>query len=275
MKVMTLLENTAVSDDLRHAHGLSLYVETPTRKLLFDMGPNAGFLENAEKLGVDIAAVDMAFLSHGHYDHSGGMELFCKRNDHAKIVLHQDAFGDFWAVSPKGNTYIGIDPHFKKFADRFVFTHGQAVIEDGLQVFSDIVTSDYPSSANGTLREKIGDSYPPEDFRHEQNLLVTAEGKTLLLAGCAHRGIVNILRRSEAILGRSPDVVCAGFHLYNPTTGAPEPRELIEAVGAELKARTGTVYYTGHCTGGEAFAILRESLGDRIQPLSGGRGFEI
>ena len=72
MKIVTLLENTAGREGLRAAHGLSLYIETPRHKLLFDMGPNEDFLANAGALGVDLTAVDLAVLSHGHYDHGGG-----------------------------------------------------------------------------------------------------------------------------------------------------------------------------------------------------------
>lgn len=275
MKVITLLENTARKETLCRAHGLSLYLETPAHKILCDMGPNAGFLENAQALGVDIAAVDIAFLSHGHYDHAGGMELFCKRNDHAKIYLHADAFGPFYAVDgEKKVRYIGIDPAFRKYSDRFVFCRGHQVIDNELQVFSDIATHDYPTSANGSLREKVGEELRPQDFRDEQDLLITAQGKAVLVAGCAHRGIVNILRRAEELLGRAPDALFSGFHLTNPGLGVDEPETLIRAVGEELRRRP-THYYTGHCTGQGPYAILKEMLGDQITYMAGGTEFTL
>lgn len=275
MRVVTLLENTACEADFRHVHGLSLYLEAGEHKILFDMGPNAAFLENADKLGVDVGAVDTAFLSHGHYDHAGGLELFLKRNSRAKVYLSSLAFGEFYAErAGEEPEYIGMDPRLEKFKDRFVLTGEHLKIDSELQVFSDIHTNDYHSSANDSLRVKRGEDLPPDDFHHEQDLLITAEGKTVLLAGCAHRGIVNILRRAEELLGRAPDAVIAGFHLYNPGTGVPEPRELIEAVGQELLRRP-TKYYTGHCTGQEAYDILKEILGDRLCRLSGGAEFTI
>lgn len=278
MKVITLLENTAVSGELKHAHGLSLYIETPCHRILCDMGPNADFLENAEALGVDIGAVDIAFLSHGHYDHAGGLELFCKRNSRAKIYLHADAFGPYYALDTRSGvekaTFIGIDPAFRKYAERFVFCRDRQVIDGELQVFSDIPARDYLVSANGTLREKVGEELRPQDFRDEQDLLITAEGKTVLAAGCAHRGIVNILRRAETILGRAPDYVFSGFHLTNPGMGVDEPEALIRAVGEELKRRP-TVYATGHCTGQGPYAILRDMLGEQMRYMSGGTVFEL
>lgn len=111
MKIVTLLENTACREGLRAAHGLSLYIETPRHKLLFDMGPNEDFLANAGALGVDLTAVDLAVLSHGHYDHGRGLAAFCRCNDHAPVYIHSDAFGAFYALDEGGEPrYIGLAP---------------------------------------------------------------------------------------------------------------------------------------------------------------------
>jgi 7,8-dihydropterin-6-yl-methyl-4-(beta-D-ribofuranosyl)aminobenzene 5'-phosphate synthase len=276
MRLVTLLENTARRDDLRHAHGLSLYVETTRNRILFDMGPNDAFLVNAERMGVDLTRVDLAFLSHGHSDHGGGLELFCRCNSKAKIYMSWLAFGSYYAVEPeKEPVYIGLDQQMQADAERFCPVSGVTRPADGLTLFSDVTGDDYHSSANDKLREKHGAEYPKDAFRHEQNLLIEDGGKTLLLAGCAHKGIVNILRRAEELLGRSPDAVCAGFHLYNPGPNIPEPPELVEAVGRELAARRNTIYYTGHCTGETAFCQLKPILGDRLRAISTGADYTI
>ena len=114
----------------------------------------------------------------------------------------------------------------------------------------------------------------PDTFAHEQDLLVTAEGKAVLIAGCAHRGIVNILRRCEELLGRSPDYLFAGFHLHDPATGRPEPEALLRAVAEELAARP-TRYFTGHCTGEAAYGVLKERLGDQLSHMGGGMTFAL
>ena len=276
MKITTLLENTVCRDDFKCEHGLSLYIETAKHKLLFDMGPNAMFLENAETLGIDLSAVDTAFLSHAHNDHCGGLELFCRRNAAAPVYLQKRVFGSYYVVTPDKCRFIGLDSALKPYArERFRYGENCAVIDEELTVFSDIKTHDLRSHANDTLREKVGGEYPPDRFLHEQNLIVTERGKSALFAGCAHNGIVNILRRAEEILGRAPDAVFAGFHLYNPTLRAPEPRELVDAVGRELKAREHTRYITGHCTGEAAYGWLKEILGDRLDYMAGGTVFEV
>lgn len=275
MKITVLLENTSCRADVQHEHGLSIHIATDKHKILFDMGPNAMFLENAERLGVDVGAVDIAILSHAHDDHCGGLELFCKRNSRADIYLQKEAWGAYYVVTPAKTEYIGLDRALRKYESRFRFTAGDTAIDGELRLFSGGMGRDLWSHANDTLREKAGGAYPPDRFRHEQNLIVTENGKSVLFAGCAHNGIVNILRRAEGLLGRAPDAVFAGFHLYNPSLAQSEPRALVEEIGRELAARSATRYYTGHCTGQEAFAILRETLGERLAAIHGGDVFEI
>ncbi len=278
MKITVLLENTVCRDDLKCGHGLSMHIATARHSILFDMGPNAMFLENAQALGVDLAGVDVAFLSHAHDDHSGGLELFCKRNETAPVYLQKESWGEYYVVTPQKCKFIGLDRALKKYGSRFRLADGVTAVDEELTLFSGGMGREYWSHANDTLRVKRGDrpeEYPKDEFRHEQDLIVTEGGKAVLFGGCAHNGIVNILRRAEELLGRAPDAVFAGFHLFNPSLGTAEPRALIEAIAAELKARGGTTFYTGHCTGQEAFDILRETLGDRLVAMHTGSVFEL
>ena len=91
MIVKVLSENTSSSEKLGSEHGLSLYIETETHKILFDTGASGLFAENAEKMGVDLTRIDLAVISHGHYDHGGGLKTFLGINNRAKIYLHQMA----------------------------------------------------------------------------------------------------------------------------------------------------------------------------------------
>lgn len=276
MKAVTLFENTALRDDLASAHGLSVYLETPKHKILCDMGPNDAFWDNAEKLNIDLTQVDIAFLSHGHYDHSGGLLRFLRENRKAKVYLSKEAFGQFYYIAPGEKTrYIGIDPALKEFSDRLVLTGDQLIIDDELQVFSDIRTADYHSYANENLFRLVDGAYLKENFHHEQDLLITAQGKTVLVAGCAHRGIVNILRRAEELTAGKMDHVLSGFHLYTQGELTAAQWELIDAVRHELMARKQTHFYTGHCTGETPFRIMKEQMGSQMDRLTGGAEFTL
>ena len=100
MKITALIENLPLSDEIQAEHGLSLYIEAEGKKILFDMGQTNLFAENAAKLGVDLTKVDLAILSHGHYDHGGGMQRFFEINKQAPVYINQNSFGEFF----NGNT---------------------------------------------------------------------------------------------------------------------------------------------------------------------------
>ena len=276
MKVITLLENTACREDVAVGHGLSQYIETENHKILFDMGPGESFTANAEKLGVDLAAVDIAVLSHGHNDHSGGLRRFFSLNDHAKVYVHPAAFGSYWAVEADGTgKYLGLEDGLRaEFADRFVEVSGVTVIDDTLTLF-DTVGSDFPAvDTSARLKEKTPEGYVPDRFAHEHNLVVREGEKTVVFGGCAHRGIVNIRDAAAAILGREPGALVSGFHLFNLTEGNEQGDALIRKTGEEL-LHGGTVYYTGHCTGEHAYTLMKEIMGEKLQKISTGGVLEL
>ena len=275
MKLTVLVENTP-GRGAQGAHGLSLYIQTAKHTILFDAGPRGELLlANAAALGIDLAAVDIAVLSHAHYDHAGGLLAFLDVNPSARVYLRQGAFCGHFATENVGWRDIGPDGALlERFAERLVFTPERFTIDDELELFADIATADYLSAAGGDLYEKQGEDYCRDPFRHEQNLLIHEAGRHVLIGGCAHRGAVNILRRCEDILGQAPAALVSGFHLTNPGKGIDEPSELVQAVGAELLARP-TRYYTGHCTGQGPFALLKAQLGEQLQALSTGAVFDI
>lgn len=271
MRIVTLVENTC-RDGLGCAHGLSMYAETNKHKILFDAGPDGELLlNNAESLGVDLEKVDIAVLSHGHYDHAGGLRSFLEKNKNARVYIHTLAASrGHYATETVGWRKIGIDESLlADFPGRFLLTGDMLSIDDELCLFSDISSADFVSGSNSTLFEEQDGDYIPDPFHHEQNLLIREGERLHLLAGCAHRGIINILRRAAEIGGKAPDSVFAGFHLTNPGLKQDLPESFVRLVGLELK-KYPCLYYTGHCTGAKPFAVLKDVLGDRVSYLSGG-----
>jgi len=275
MKLAVLMENTASSEAFRCAHGLSLYFETPKHKILFDAGPNDGFAANAETLGIDLSQVDIAVLSHGHSDHSDGLVKFFELNGHAPVYVHTGAGRGYYADTPNGLNYIGLTPALEAYRHRFTVVEGVCKIDDELTLF-DAVPGDFPTmDTSHRLKEKTdGGALIPDVFSHEQDLLITAEGKTVLAAGCAHRGIVNIRRRGEAVRGGPIDVIVGGFHLFQLDPEAPASEKLLGQIGQALLSGD-TVYYTGHCTGTYAFDTLHGILGERLHAFAAGTVVEL
>lgn len=271
MRIVTLVENTC-QPGLGCAHGLSVYAQTSKHRILFDAGPDGALLlSNAEKLGIDLKGVDIAVLSHGHYDHAGGLRSFMEANSSAKVYIHTlAATRGHYATEDVGWRKIGLDESIlNDHSGRIVLTDGCLQIDDELTLFSDIKTADFVSGSNSSLFEECGGMYVPDPFHHEQNLLINEGGRLHLLAGCAHRGIINILRRATELGGRAPDTVFSGFHLTNPGLKRDLPEPFVRSVGTELK-KYPCIYYTGHCTGANPYAVLKDVLGARANYLSGG-----
>lgn len=273
MIVKALVENTSISEEYGSEHGLSLYIKTKKHNLLFDMGKSDLFLKNAQKMDVNISDVDLAFISHGHYDHGGGLKYFLETNNNAKVYTNKNAFEKHYSKRPTGITDIGLDTNLIS-NENIILVNDYLRIDDELELFSNITEKELFSLSNKTLLIKDGDDYKEDTFIHEQNLIINEDGKTLLLAGCAHNGIVNIVEKYKALKGNYPDIVIGGFHLFNPTTGKSEDPSLINAIGKRLK-ETGSLYYTCHCTGLTAFEQLREVLDTNVRYLATGSLVEI
>jgi 7,8-dihydropterin-6-yl-methyl-4-(beta-D-ribofuranosyl)aminobenzene 5'-phosphate synthase len=273
MKITAIVENTAFSDMFKCVHGLSFYIETPVHKILFDMGPDDTFYKNAETLGIKLQDVDIAFISHGHNDHGGALKLFCDVNKKAKIYVREDIFEKHYACDGKNEKDIGLDEDFKA-NERIVFVNDNLKIDDELFIFSSVKGRKYFSSANSTLFAEKNGVKVQDDFSHEQNLVITAENKTVLIGGCAHNGIVNVLDKSKELLGRDADVVVSGFHLMNPEKGRSESDEIVYGVANEL-LKHNSMYYTCHCTGLESYNRMKKAMKNRLEYIAAGQSIII
>ena len=262
MRITALLENTTKRNDMEIEHGLSLYIETDTLKILFDMGQTDLFAKNAKTLGIDLSAADIAVLSHGHYDHGGGLETFLSLNDKAPVYINRFAFEPHFNAL---DNYIGLDTNLQTTLveqNRLRFVGETCILAPGLTLFScNERTRSWDLGSFG-LTVLDGNNHVPDDFRHEQYLLIEEKGKKILISGCSHKGIQNIMEWF------APDVLVGGFHFMKL-----EPGETLDAAAKELN-KYPTRYYTGHCTGEAQYAYLKERM-ERIDYLWCGKTIEI
>lgn len=274
MRIVTLMEDLAVSEKFACGHGLCFYIETKNHKILFDMGPDGRFLDNAKKLGVDISKVDTAVLSHGHYDHGGGLEAFLEANATACVHVQKKAFGAFYSLREDGEYhYIGLPQKLKEHP-RIVFHTGDYMLDAELQVFAGITGRECYSPANDRLFMAMGGRYIPDLFMHEQNLLIKEGNKMVLAAGCAHNGMVNILNKALAFAPGGIDYVIGGMHLAKAYAKEEEQREFAKKMAQRLDTHKCR-YYTCHCTGTQSYETLREELGEKIAYLCAGSVVEL
>ena len=265
MKCITLVENTAGTPGCVAEHGLSIYIETEKHTLLMDTGQTDAVVRNAAVLGLDLAAVDTVILSHGHYDHSGGILPFCTKNNRAQIYMQRSAIEPHY----NGNRFIGIDPAIRALPNVRLLD-GDLIIDDELFLFTGITGRRCFPQGNRKLL-CLKDGTPVQDpFLHEQCLVITQNGKRWLLSGCAHNGILNILDRYRALFGTAPNYVISGFHMMKRDGDhSDEERAVILQTAKEL-AETDAVFFSGHCTGEAAFDLMKTVMGEKLIALHSG-----
>lgn len=240
MRITAIIENTASDPTYETEHGLSLYIETANHKILFDMGQSDMFTRNASKLGIDLSHVDLAVLSHGHYDHGGGLRTFIDINQSAPIYVSSYAFEPHYNGV---NKYIGLDTTLTEHK-RLVFNIDETVIAPGLTLYScNNLTKKYDLGSFG-LNMIENDQFVPDNFRHEHYLLIEEDNKRVLISGCSHKGILNIAEWFK------PDVLVGGFHF------SKLPLDDTLAGYAKYLDSFDTEYYTCHCTGVEQYEYM-------------------
>lgn len=273
MVIRTLMDDEAL-EGYSCEHGLSFYITANGKNILFDLGQTSLFTKNAQRMGVDLAAVDFAVISHAHYDHGGGLRTFLQANDHALVYVRENAFGDFYSRRPnrmygrkKGQLdNIGLDKTLRHHP-QVVLTGDECQIANGFSLFSNVTGRELFSPANIMLYKDYGGER--DNFTHEQNLLITEGDKRVLFVGCAHNGIINILARCHEIDAQPLTAVIGGLHLTMPRSHGQILKALVDGI-AEHLLTTSAEYYTGHCTGLLKYERLREKMGERVHYLAAG-----
>ncbi|MFW6356721.1 MAG: MBL fold metallo-hydrolase [Spirochaetota bacterium] len=253
-RIIVLMENRSESPDLASEHGLSLWIETPECAVLFDTGQSPAFASNARKLGVDLGSATAIVLSHGHYDHAGGLEHALSATT-APLYLGENATVPKRARGEAGMRDIGMDASLaKRYSERVRAVSSRREILPGIEVLPAAPLETRPPSDNERLLRETSDGLDRDPFEDELSLLVHAPDQDVLVTGCSHRGIVNIYRQA----GRPP-IVVGGLHLSHEPDG--RVREVAEqlADAAEL--------WVGHCTGDRAVEILAEELPGKVRPI--------
>lgn len=263
MKIHVLMENRSSRPELTAEHGLSLLIECRGKCILFDTGASPAFADNAERLGLDLSKVDAAVLSHGHYDHGGGLLRFLRDNHQAPVWVSPHAFDPHFNARGKD---IGLPPGLKVHPQIRRVAGEQHTLYEGMTIYSAVpLPCTYPTEGSGMTAVIDGRS-TEDDFRHEQYLLLEEGSRRVLISGCSHRGILNIAAHFR------PDVLVGGFHLMrtDPVKDAPRLLEIARQLLA-IPAQ----YHTGHCTGEGVCALLCRLMGERLQTFSTGMHLEL
>lgn len=268
-RLVCVVDNEAARGGLATEHGLALWLEHGGRRILYDTGAGGALLPNLAELGLSPAALDAVVLSHGHYDHMGGLAgLLAARGAPLEVHAHPGVFGPHFKAFRGGKVDIGA-PHgqaeLEELGARFVWARGQARPWPGVLLLNEIprVTEFEPD-----MPDLLADGPGPDPFPDDMALALEGRYGPAVLTGCAHAGAVNVLLAAEAALAEPPVWLIGGTHF-----GAlPEAR--VRRAAHELVGRAQLKVAAGHCTG-DAVHLLARLLGGRFTHLAAGVDLEL
>ncbi len=273
VRITVLVENTAESLGLLAEHGLAFWIEAGSQCTLFDTGQGGVLTNNAYRLGISLSRVDTIVLSHGHYDHTGGLTDFFKGNATTVIYTHADALKPKFARNKDGiSRQIGI-PYISQQAlehrrDRLVLIEKPTPLSNGLIVTGPVPrVTDFEDTGGPFFLDS--QCVRPDPLADDQAVCFESSQGTVVLLGCAHAGVINTLRYVQKLTGGRPiHTVLGGMHLVGASAERLE-RTIDELLKLEID-RIGPA----HCTGRAASAALWDTLPNRFIPCPVGTQVE-
>jgi len=264
LRVTTLSENTAEIDGFLGEWGLSILVESDDAKVLFDTGQSISTTHNAKLLGVDLSQIDRIVLSHGHFDHTGGLKhVLGQIGREIEVIAHPDIWqAKYNARQGEEPRYIGIPSSrrdLESLGANFQLTSEPVAISESIMTSGEVpMVTDYEEIEPFLVVKDNGD-FKPDTFRDDQALIIKTTTGLVVILGCAHRGIINTLYHAQKISGvKNIDTVIGGCHLMN----ASEERiwQTIAALREIGVGRLGPC----HCTGLATSVVMAQEFGDRF-----------
>ena len=276
MNIVTLIENTAGRVGIIAEWGLSILVEVDGLKVLLDTGQSDSIIHNASVLGIDLSTIDKIVLSHGHFDHTGGLRhLLRAMRKQVEIIAHPDIWDAKYVQRPgeRGYSYIGVPfqkEELESLGASFTLTSEPVWLNDRIVTTGEIpLLTDY-EKVDTHLYVKREGIFQPDLVRDDMALVIKTDQGLVVITGCAHRGIINTLRHAQKLTGvEAIDTVVGGTHLIRAT------EEQIELTIVELKESGIQRLGACHCTGFPTTAMLAEEFGDIFFPNNAGTRLQL
>jgi len=264
LRITTLSENTAGLGNFLGEWGLSILVETDGLNILFDTGQNISASHNADILGIDLSKIDKIVLSHGHFDHTGGLrQILTKMRKEVEIIAHPDIWQTKYANREgEADRYIGIPfmrQELESLGARFNLTTESVRITDNIMTTGEIpMVTDY-EEIEPYLLVKEAAGLKQDKLLDDQALIINTEPGLVIILGCAHHGIINTIYHAQQLTGvKAIHTVLGGCHLIDAS------EERVWLTIAALKELAVQRLGVSHCTGLPASAIMAQEFGDKF-----------
>lgn len=273
MRFRFLMENKTDGPGCVAEHGLSVYIEAQGKKLLFDTGASELFVRNAKALGVDLGEAEALIISHGHYDHTGGVPVFCEINQNAPVYIHKNAFYETYGVKhgkmeQRTSGIRWTKEERERIEPRLCLTDQAQWLSENIVISGTIPKIEGYAPTETFYRRLADGSYEADPMDHEQLLAIREPEGLYVFSGCSHRGVVPAIRFARKLFGGERiAALIAGMHLYSAE--AEMRRKVVEQVVSEEMDLVMPV----HCTGIEAICDLKAALGDRCIAAVAGSGY--
>lgn len=265
LRITTLIEN--MPDDegkLIAEHGLSLHIEFDGKRILFDTGQTGDFVQNAEHLGIDLKALDDIMISHGHYDHSGGvMTLLSEMEKQIPFYVGEGFFTPKYKHLSDGTYRYNGNPFAKQELpeqkiDLHMVTEDITRLSDKIILFKNFPAVSGFEHKNEKFVLPEGDTYRVDAFEEEIALGLRTSKGLVLIVGCSHVGICNILQAVKSRVDEPIYAVLGGTHLMEADEERLEKTmEIFRKFGVQWVA-------VSHCTGEQGIALAKETFGERF-----------
>jgi 7,8-dihydropterin-6-yl-methyl-4-(beta-D-ribofuranosyl)aminobenzene 5'-phosphate synthase len=260
LTITILMNNQSGSKQLLSEHGLSIWIEADKQRILFDTGQSGSFISNAISLGIDLRSLDMIVLSHGHYDHTGGIASLFKTTPPPVIYCHpgivvprysRQADGSLKSIGISRENAATLDNNI----DRIKWITGPVYITADIGITGPIPRISPVENTGGTFfLDPEGNT--PDPIIDDLALWVKTESGLVVITGCCHSGIINTLTFIQSVTGTLPvHAVLGGFHLVHAS------QERIDSTCDFFRKSSISRILPFHCTGELAVRNMQQQLG--------------